>query len=125
MMESQPVKRCFRIELPLTLTWAFDRIRNTASGSVVEIASDGLLFATDAELPPSILVTASIAWPVVLEDGCRLRLVVIGPLLRSGEQGHRMRIDQYIFRTAPRTGGSFSVSPPVLAPEAPQRNRLL
>jgi len=124
-MEEQSVKRRFPIELPVTLTWQAERSRKTGSGTVVEIASDNLLFLSEAGLPPSAIVTAAIAWPVPLEGGCRLQLVVTGAALQSGEHTFQMRIDQYVFRTAGRTGAATALPPPVLAPEIPQRRPLV
>lgn len=121
-MEERTGKRRFRIELALTVSWDFDQVHRTASGTVVEIGSDGLLFRSETALPPSALATASIAWPVSLEDGCRLQLIVTGPILNAGPQGSRMRIDQYIFRTAARTAGMMPMLPPALTLEPPERN---
>jgi hypothetical protein len=92
---------------------------------VVEIASDNLLFLSEAELPRSAMVTAAIAWPVPLEGGCRLQLVVTGAALEAGDHTFRIRIDQYVFRTAARTGADSALPPAVLAPEIPQRRPLV
>ncbi len=124
-MEDQTVKQRFPIELPVTLTWRAEQLRKTGSGTVVEIASDNLLFHSEVELPPFAIVTAAIAWPISLEGGCRLQLVVTGPAMEAGEHAFQMRIDQYIFRTAARTLGASALPPAVLAPEIPQRRPLV
>ncbi len=112
------------MELPVTLTWQAERSRKTGSGKVVEISSDSLLFLSESELPPSAMLTAAVAWPIPLEGGCRLQLVVTGAARPAGEHTFQMRIDQYVFRTAARTGAS-ALPLPVLAPEIPQRRPLV
>jgi hypothetical protein len=122
-MDERTEKRRFRIELPLTMSWDFDQERRTVSGTVVEIGSDGLLFLSEAGIPSLALATVSIAWPVPLDDGCRLQLIVMGPMINAGPQGYRMRIEQYVFRTAARSSGAVPMAPPDLVVGAPQRNR--
>jgi hypothetical protein len=125
MMEDQSAKQRFPIELPLTLTWDNERLRKTGSGTVVEISSDRLLFLSQVELPPLTMITASIAWPIPLEGGCRLQLVVTGPAMVAGENTFQMRIDQYVFRTAARAGNASAAPPALLTPEVPQRRQLV
>ncbi len=73
------------------------------SGSRVQtttrnISSGGVLLNTATVLPIGKLIQVWIDWPVLLDERCRLRLVINGRVLRSDWDGTAVTITKYEFR---------------------------
>lgn len=102
MRDQRVTRKRFRLSLPVAISWASGHARHTVHGVVVEIGSDAVLVACVEEPPARSILSVSIEWPVRLEDGCHLRLVVTGRLLDVRDALLELTIDRYEFRTAPR-----------------------
>jgi hypothetical protein len=68
-------------------------------GVTQDLSRKHLRFQTDE--PPQVgdRLEARIAWPFLLQNVCRLQLVVRGPVMEVGERGTLVRIDSYEFQT--------------------------
>jgi hypothetical protein len=78
------------------------RILEAGLGQTVNMGSGGVAFALDRELPAGSFVELSISWPVQLDSGTPMRLVVFGRVLRSGDGVSACTVDKYEFRTQAR-----------------------
>ena len=76
----------------------------TGRGTTVNMASQGLLVATDRRLPPGASVELAIEWPARLNSRAGLKLVVHGSVLRSEEGKLAVLIRKHEFRLAGRYG---------------------
>jgi len=72
----------------------------TGVGFTVDIGSGGALFFAGGKLKPGAFVELSISWPALLDDGCAIRLIAFGRVLRSCDGDSACTIDKYEFRTA-------------------------
>ena len=78
----------------------------TGVGNTVDISSGGVAFETVTQLLPGTLVEISISWPVLLDDTCLMRLVVLGRVVRTRRQVVACTVDKYEFRTQARVAPS-------------------
>ncbi len=72
------------------------------AGYTIDLGSGGVAFTTNGLLQPGIFLELSISWPVLLNDSCPMRLVVVGRVLRSHVDYAVCSIDRYEFRTQSR-----------------------
>lgn len=79
------------------------RILEAGEGKTVNIGSGGVAFALDHGLNEGSFIELSISWPVSLENGCPMRLVIFGRVLRSSSSSVACTVDKYEFRTQART----------------------
>jgi hypothetical protein len=79
-----------------------ERPTTTGIGKTVDISSGGVAFETLTKLNPGTLVEISISWPVLLDDTCLMRLVVLGRVVRTRRQIVACTVDKYEFRTQAR-----------------------
>jgi hypothetical protein len=79
-----------------------ERPTTTGIGTTVNISSGGVAFETITKLIPGTLVEISISWPVLLDDTCLMRLVVLGRVVRTRRQIVACTVDKYEFRTQAR-----------------------
>jgi PilZ domain len=79
-----------------------ERPTKTGIGNTVDISSGGVAFETLAKLVPGTLMEVSISWPVLLDDTCLMRLVVLGRVVRTRRQIVACTVDKYEFRTQAR-----------------------
>lgn len=71
----------------------------TGTGRTINMASGGVLFSTEHHLPTGRHVEVAIDWPAKLDGNCRMQLVAIGPVLRSGPSFAAIQILRYQFKT--------------------------
>ena len=74
----------------------------TGQGQTVNMGSGGVAFSTDRPLDVGAYIELSISWPVQLETGTHMRLVVFGRVLRSSNGISACSVDKYEFRTQAR-----------------------
>ena len=72
-------------------------------GKTVDMGSGGVSFTLDRTLAAGIFIELSISWPVQLDNGTPMRLVVLGRVLRSQDGLTACTVDKYEFRTQART----------------------
>ena len=75
-------------------------------GTTTEISSRELRFSTNEQLPVGRFVRVAVDWPVELDVGCQLRLIIVGRVTQSTNELSVVAIKQYEFRTR---AGSRSV----------------
>ena len=71
-------------------------------GHTVNMSSGGIAFSLDRELAPGAFVELSISWPVTLDTGTPMRLVVFGRVVRTMDGIAACSVDKYEFRTQAR-----------------------
>jgi hypothetical protein len=79
-----------------------DKIIAVGSGKTINLASNGVTFLTENDLPPGAFIELSIAWPALLENRCPLQLIGFGRVLRSAGGTVASTIEQYEFCTLAR-----------------------
>jgi hypothetical protein len=89
--------RCRRVEP----RFALDRI---IVGESLNIASRGMLFRASEAFLPGQVVEVFIDWPIRLENGVRLMLVVEGAVVRIAGKCAAMLIEKYQVRTCGAAG---------------------
>lgn len=75
------------------------------SGHTLNIASGGVLLATDSLVgfPLGSHIALAIRWPVLLDGRCPLKLVMRGRIVRRTGKCIAVHANQYEFRTGRRT----------------------
>jgi len=71
----------------------------SGSGKTLNIASGGILFTTEEQLPMGRLVELSVSWPARLGGTCPLKFVAAGKVVRSESNLAAVRIERYEFKT--------------------------
>jgi len=69
------------------------------TGKTINLSSKGVLFEAGCELPVGKRVEISIAWPALLNEKCRLKMVAIGRVVRAGDGRAAALIQKHEFRT--------------------------
>ena len=72
-------------------------------GITCNMSSAGVSFTTERPLRIGAFVELSISWPVQLDNGCPMRLIVFGKVLRTGLCRAACTLERYEFRTQART----------------------
>jgi hypothetical protein len=75
------------------------RPAENGSGRTIDMSSSGLSFTPDTPLSIGQTLDVSIDWPVLLDGGVPLQLVVSGVVVRSGGAVIAMRIERHEFKT--------------------------
>lgn len=76
------------------------RAGETCRGTTLNMASRGLLVATDRRLPEGASVELAVEWPARLNSRAGLKLVIHGSVIRSGEGTLAVLIRKHEFRLA-------------------------
>jgi len=79
-------------------------------GRLVDISSKAVSFRTDTVIPFDVRLQISIPWPACLENGCPLKLVVMGSLLQKRGEVVVVSVEGYEFRTSNRTTTATQVT---------------
>ena len=91
-----------RYDLDLNLQYKVVRqyqVCQTGTGKTINFSGGGVAFETKDILKPGSSVELAIAWPVMLNSTCPLKLVVTGKVVRSSASSTAVRMDRYEFRT--------------------------
>jgi hypothetical protein len=80
-----------------------DPIVKSGMGETLDMASGGLAFQIDRALQAGAILELSISWPVLLENGCPMRLIVSGRVVRNWGRKSACIVNRYEFRTQART----------------------
>lgn len=87
-----------------------DRIVATGTGQTLNISSRGVAIEAPG-LKADTLVELSINWPVLLDETCRMRLIIFGRVVRADKHVAACTIDKYEFRTQARSGQTTPILP--------------
>lgn len=79
-----------------------DVVVDSGTGKTINIGSGGVAFSAAQPLKPGALLQLAISWPVLVNEGCSMRLVVFGRVLRSSTDRAACTVDKYEFRTQAR-----------------------
>jgi hypothetical protein len=82
----------------------------TGSGSTIDLSSSGLNFRADKHLQAGMRLDVYIDWPVPLDGGVQLQLVMSGEVVRTDGLATALRIERHEFRT--KKAGLKVVTPP-------------
>ncbi len=106
-------KRRFLIDQEVRYKMLYgQRIAETGVGRTLNISSSGVWFTTENMLTAGMPVELSMAWPVLLNDVCPMKLMIYGCVIRSNEKGAAVAIERYEFRTQ----GSRAYQPQIPQP---------
>ena len=72
------------------------------TGQTFNLSSGGVAFTSTRSLRTGAYVELSISWPVLLNNTCQLRLIVLGKILRSESGKMACTIERHEFRTQAR-----------------------
>jgi hypothetical protein len=75
----------------------------SGAGTTCNMSSGGVAFQVDRPLRTGAFVELSISWPVQLDNGCPMRLIVFGKVVRTGLNRAACTVEKYEFRTQART----------------------
>jgi PilZ domain len=95
-------RRSTRYGLNLDLTYTvFERGKtvDTGSGRTIDCSSVGLRIVTDRSIEPGRKLELAVRWPLTLDGGIPLKLVVYGESIRADNDETAIRIVGYEFRT--------------------------
>ena len=97
------IKRRFHIAEDVRYKMLYgQRLAETGAGKTMNISSGGVWFTTEAMLTSGMPIEISMAWPVLLNDSCPMKLMIYGCVVRSNERGAAVAIERYEFRTQGR-----------------------
>ncbi len=96
-------------------------VLKTGAGKTVDLSRNGILFTTERPLGGNSRLELSVDWPVKLDNGCPLKLVALGRVVRVEHSQAAMSIEKYEFRT--HKAGAFSIASTVKAPTQPQQGK--
>ena len=72
------------------------------TGQTLNLSSGGVAFTATRPLSTGAYVELSISWPVLLNNTCAIRLIVLGKILRSESAMMACTIERHEFRTQAR-----------------------
>ena len=75
-------------------------VREVRIGKVLNMSSSGVLFSTASALWEGERVELTVSWPARLNDGTRLKLVILGRVMRAEEAQAAIAIEKYEFKTS-------------------------
>ena len=75
------------------------QVCQSGTGKTINFSGGGVAFEGGEALKPGSSVELAIAWPVMLNSSCPLKLVVTGKVVRSSAALTAVRMERYEFRT--------------------------
>jgi hypothetical protein len=95
-------RACTRFPLTLKVRYAVSGCPapvETGSGRIIELSSSGLSFTADRPLLTGQKLEVSIDWPVLLDGGVRIQLIISGVVVRTSGTATAVEIQEHEFRT--------------------------
>lgn len=74
-------------------------VLTAGAGRTVDVSSGGILFTTEEPLENWMRLEVAVDWPVCLDNGCPLKLVAQGRVVRADGSQAAIEIEKYEFRT--------------------------
>jgi c-di-GMP-binding flagellar brake protein YcgR len=100
------LERRGRVRYPISLQVRYHtllgRLRVDGLGHTVNISSSGLMIASPTGAPAGAKLEIRIEWPVDLDEGVPLQLVISGRVVRSEEDHFAVSIHSHEFHTLKR-----------------------
>ena len=91
-----------RYDIDLNLQYKIVRqyqVCQSGTGKTINFSGGGVAFETRDAIKPGSSIELSIAWPVMLNSTCPLKLVLTGKVVRSDAALTAVRMERYEFRT--------------------------
>jgi hypothetical protein len=88
-----------RYAVSLELTYRLLKGGKSGIGRTLDISSRGLCCTGMGQLAPDAWIEVSLNWPIRLESGCPLQMLVVGSVLRSDAARTAIAIDSHRFHT--------------------------
>jgi hypothetical protein len=88
-----------RFCLDLTVRYAIEGNLGARSGRTIDPSSSGISFVSDRPLQIGQVLKLSIDWPVPLDGGVRLQLVMMGDIVRTDGTLTALQIRRHEFKT--------------------------
>jgi hypothetical protein len=88
-----------RFCLDLTVSYAIEGNLGARSGRTIDLSSSGISFVADRPLQIGQVLKLSIDWPVPLDGGVRLQLVMSGDIVRTDGTMTALQIRRHEFKT--------------------------
>ena len=98
-MKERRSDRRYPIHADLQYSLRRYRFSMVGKGKTVNVSSHGVLFESDAILPPNMAIQLRIDWPARLNDQVRLRLHADGRVVRVEDKNIAVEVSQYSFHT--------------------------
>ena len=73
------------------------------NGQTINMGSGGVAFQFEGAIQTGAFVELSISWPVLLDETCPMRLIVLGQVIRTSGRKAVCTVDKWEFRTQSRT----------------------
>jgi PilZ domain len=99
----------FVLRLPVEYRILTGQMASTGFGVTRDLSSSGLAFELDQELKPGCQVELTVQWPVPLEGGTPLKLVLRGTAVRSEHHMAAVRVHKCQFHTQKRARAAGAV----------------
>lgn len=93
-----------RYPIELVCEYKTSRGKSARACKTVNISSGGILLQANEPLRVREQVDLSIHWPYELDDGCPLRLRIMGQMVRIDGRQFAVKIERYEFRTGGHLG---------------------
>jgi hypothetical protein len=104
-------RRRYDIDLPVQYKARHSpQVSWTGSGRTINVSGGGIACEVNEVLPPGSAIELSIAWPVLLDGTCRLKLVATGKVVRSYRNFAAVRMERYEFHTQAPYGAKARVA---------------
>ena len=87
-----------RFPLTLDVRYAVSGVE-TGSGRTIDLSSSGLSFTADRPLLTGQRLQVSIDWPVLLDGGVKIQLIISGVVVRTNGTATAVEIQQHEFKT--------------------------
>jgi len=105
---TKSIERRAKVRFPMRRELRYKLLEGEATiasgaGATCDMSSGGVAFNSDHPLATGAFIEISIGWPAVLDDGCPMRLIVFGKVVRSGLHRSVCSVEKYEFRTQART----------------------
>jgi hypothetical protein len=101
-MRQESRGRTARFRLKFEIHYSVSGLRvpmETGFGRTIDMSSSGLRFNADRPLQIGQKLDVSIDWPVMLDGGVQLQLIVSGVVVRSSGNETALRIQRHEFKT--------------------------
>jgi hypothetical protein len=95
-----------RYPIELDCEYKVNRSKSAGACRTVNISSGGILLQASETLPIRGQVDLSIRWPYELDNGCPLRLRIMGEVVRIDGRRFAVKIKRYELRTGGHRGGA-------------------
>ena len=103
------LRQRFTLRLPVEYKVLGGAIPLSGCGMTLDLSSSGIAFEVDEDLQPGCKVELAVQWPVPLDGGTPLKLIIHGTLLRQERRMAALKVHTCQFRTQKRARAAGTV----------------